>query len=75
MLLFALSMFDVRYIQNAVVTLRNGGFNGTVVVVVLVVSRVITVSSDLAIVVDFVLTGTAAVLVAVSSGVLSKSVA
>ena len=43
-MLFALSMFDVKDGEIIVVTLNNGGFNSTVTVVTLVVSRVITVT-------------------------------
>ena len=68
-------MFDVRYVQIIVVTLINGGFNGTVVVEALVAYRFITISGTFDIVVVFVVTGTVAVLVTAASGVIPTSVA
>ena len=73
MLMFLLIMFDVRDGSSVVVTLNKRGFNDTVVVVALVVPFVITVSGAFAVVVVFVVTGTAVILVAAASVAMSKS--
>ena len=56
-LLFALSMFYVRYGESFVVTLNKEGFNVTVVVVALLLSRVITISGVFSVVVVVFVTG------------------
>ena len=73
-LLFVLSMFYIRDGESVLETLKKGGINGNVVVVVLLVSRVIKVSGLFGMVVVVILTWNAAALVAVASGALSKSV-
>ena len=72
-LMFVLSMFDVRDVSMVVVTLNKGGFNGTVVVVALLVSRVVTFSGTFAVVIIFVATGTVAMLITAASIAMSKS--
>ena len=73
MILFVLRMFDIRHGDSVVVTLNKGGFNGTMVLVSLVVPLLITACGTFSVMVVVVVTRTASVLVAEASGLLSKS--